>query len=429
MKESLINNDILPIKKSSRLPEVKKSNMLELQLADQEDLYIVDYKHLPNEYGMSERDKGYNKRYQKHLYNIFKTIFSDYETPENTSKIISWILNDVTFYRFFIPAVTHITSESDPRKNYETLEFIGDSLWKFAFKDYLLDRYPRLTAEEGTNLNNRYMEKFNQAVLGKILGLYNFLIADKYIIDKGFIIGYSEDLFESFAGAVVQSLKLSGKSEYSLKFSKYFLKKVFDKYEFNLTSDVKPPKTSVKEIFQKLNNPKEGIKINESTYMEKEEEDTFDEQGRKIYKISIVLDNESKNSFKKLGYNFPRVLVSLEGLNKKKLNQDAWLEVLKVLEKAGITQKFLEKKSDKEYKEIDPRYSKMLEKVSKDYDIPLNEVDVILNKNSNVGSFQVYQLVLRRKDNHDITLAQMINEEAKNKKSAIKYLLDDYFLH
>lgn len=429
MKPSILRDedDIMPIKKSHKLEEVKKTTLLELQLSDQTDLKIIDHDNLPDKYGLYVKDKSYNKRYQKHLYTLFNTIFGSYETPENTAKIVSWILNDITYEKYFVPAVTHITHEADPTKNYETLEFIGDSLWKFTFKDYLIDRYPSLTAKQGTNLNNHYMKTDNQAVLGSLLGLYHFFIADKYIIEYGYQENVAEDMFESFAGAVVQSLKLAGKPEYALKFGKYFFKKVFDNYELNLTSDVDPPKTAVKEIFQKLNDPRAGINIKDVTHMEKEGEETTDDEGRKVYHISVILDNESRETLKRLGYSLPKVLANISGLNKKKLKQDIWNDVLKVLTNVGLSKDFLDKRTESEYKQIDSRYHKMLEKVSKDYDVPMEDLDVFLDKSSNVGPFQVYRLVLRQEGKKDVMLSQIIGKDAKTKKASITPLLDNYF--
>lgn len=96
----------------------------------------------------------------------------------------------------WVAAFTHETFS--PENNYETLEYAGDIVLKWAFPRYLMRRFPTINNSGLTILNTNYMSKMYQATLSRKMGLSAYIRAR----NTERIHNLDTDVFESFFGAL-----------------------------------------------------------------------------------------------------------------------------------------------------------------------------------------------------------------------------------
>ena len=132
----------------------------------------------------------------KKTYNRF---FSKDKELANYIKRISGISPRNLFY--YHQALTHRSSNSNPKNNNERLELLGDSVLDTIVADYLFKKYPY--KEEGfmTELRSKIVSRKSLNRLGEKLGLIDFLKVNKKIFSDS-----SKDIggntFEAFVGAL-----------------------------------------------------------------------------------------------------------------------------------------------------------------------------------------------------------------------------------
>lgn len=116
-------------------------------------------------------------------------------------------------------AFTHTSAQSDNRKNYQTLEFLGDSIVDFVIAEELMKRYP--TVGEGT-LTKMRASLVSEEPLSQVI--------DRLRISEFMLLGIGErrnkiyahssvmcDLFESICGAIYYDGGMGKATEFVLK--------------------------------------------------------------------------------------------------------------------------------------------------------------------------------------------------------------------
>jgi len=132
-----------------------------------------------------------SKLLKKEIINIIKPILN----PEHR-KIL---FNTDSMQNYWIPAFTH--KSVNYNKNYETLEFYGDTVVNHVFAMYIRELYNnQLNQHKATLLSSYYMSEEYQATLSEKIGLVKLVNYDEKInnIDTSI----KEDIFEAFFGAL-----------------------------------------------------------------------------------------------------------------------------------------------------------------------------------------------------------------------------------
>ena len=131
------------------------------------------------------------------------------------------LLEKKIYYTFRNPsilkkALTHRSLYSDPEKNYERLEFLGDAVLDHAVSEWLFNKYKKM--DEG-KLTKKRASLVNRTFLGRLgqkLGLVNYIFVDSGvdIKDNKVIQNISADIYESIVGAIF----LDGGDKSAIKF-------------------------------------------------------------------------------------------------------------------------------------------------------------------------------------------------------------------
>jgi ribonuclease-3 len=135
---------------------------------------------------------------------FLKSLFSSHK-KDDTIRIIEKKLN----YTFQNPqllntALTHRSLFSNPAKNYERLEFLGDAVLDHVISEWLFNNYPDL--DEG-NLTKKRASLVNRQFLGFLSHTYS--IIDYVKVDSGVdlkdekvALNIAADVYESVVGAI-----------------------------------------------------------------------------------------------------------------------------------------------------------------------------------------------------------------------------------
>jgi len=162
------------------------------------------------------------------------------------------------------------THESySPTDNYEEFEFYGDTVLKEKFTFYLMRKYPKLTKDKLTDLNNTYMSKKGQPSFSRALGLSyvqrNGRISSSLLLYEGEITtGIEADIFESLVGALSMIGNVNYGAEYKDKNYKDYpygiggsiceklISFLFKDITIDTAESYIAPKTAVEQIFTRF---------------------------------------------------------------------------------------------------------------------------------------------------------------------------------
>ena len=164
------------------------------------------------------------------------------------SETVNTVLSQENMQQYWIPAFTHRSYDPTPNRNYEKLEYWGDSALKLSFRNYLALNYPDFNESELSNLSNHYMSTEEQASLADSLGLPKHLRSYVPVTR-----GIQEDLLESFYGALYSI----GGMDLVNSVTAYLYKGVYIDQQYKLGSFT----TRVQQALQAigLTRPKEGF--------------------------------------------------------------------------------------------------------------------------------------------------------------------------
>lgn len=156
--------------------------------------------------------------------------------PAEKEKYIPYIINKGNLKTIWFRAFTHFTVETNDEHNYESLEALGDKVLKLSFNEYFFEKHPYSTPGDLKNVTEETQSDVAQSAIGEKIGLKNWLFAVEIIRDNFKI---SEDLLESFAGAVDLALHRAGIIGGSSSIFNNMYKKLYKNYE--IPTDLNSP--------------------------------------------------------------------------------------------------------------------------------------------------------------------------------------------
>lgn len=135
----------------------------------------------------------------------------------------------------------------DTRKNYEELEYIGDSTLGFMFVIYLRNLFPELRKENYSSLKGWYMSNLKQREIARKMGL------SSYIRHKGAgepTPGIVSDVFEAFFGALFELSSKLYPGSYAICFN--LLIYLYTDVDIDLNYSKGAVKTNLQQIFTRF---------------------------------------------------------------------------------------------------------------------------------------------------------------------------------
>ena len=113
-------------------------------------------------------------------------------------------------------ALTHKSLYSEPEKNYERLEFLGDAVLDQVISEWLFNEYKTIDEGQLTKKRASLVNKNFLGMIGQKLGLINhiFIDASVDIKDPKVLNNISADLYESIVGGIF----LDRGEKYAIKF-------------------------------------------------------------------------------------------------------------------------------------------------------------------------------------------------------------------
>lgn len=336
-----------------------------------------------------EQEQEWAEGLQNYLYNVLLPLAET--NPDFRIKLVeeeamaSWIV-----------AFTHESYNPNMVENYEEFEKLGDSVMKTTFYRYLMSRFEYLNKMQISQLGNYYVSKPVQAELAKKFGLVDWLRSGSQIDTH-----MAEDILEALFGALL----LIGDQVYPMGngyvLSYNLLVNIYNSIEIDLIHARDPPKTEVKNIFDKL---KFGSVI--ETWYESGYGNGTSGTYELLFPKSIhefILTN-FKVDISKRKY----VLAVVEGNTKKIAGNNAYKDALKYLNIIGLTLEWVQEQNSEsdyetaeEYKnsELRPSYEKALKKAkSKGFNL------LYFNKTKKGSKGCYVQLIGEEKNGHKVIL-------------------------
>ena len=158
----------------------------------------------------------------------------------------------------FEKAFTHPDVNSDPLKNYELLETLGDNTLNKCVLWYISSRFPQLNCPEGieilTRLKIMIINTTSFSKLAEQLGFFNYIscLKNPPIITRMEIM---EDVFESFFAAVEIIIDKKYKPGMGYIICYRLISNILDQEQFSISYDkLVDPKTRLKEMFNQNKN-------------------------------------------------------------------------------------------------------------------------------------------------------------------------------
>ena len=113
-------------------------------------------------------------------------------------------------------ALTHRSLYSEPEKNYERLEFLGDAVLDHVVSEWLFNKFKTMDEGQLTKKRASLVNRTFLGMLGQKLGLVDYIIVDSSvdIKDQKVLKNISADIYESILGAIF----LDGGEKYAIKF-------------------------------------------------------------------------------------------------------------------------------------------------------------------------------------------------------------------
>jgi hypothetical protein len=254
----------------------------------------------------------------------------------------------------WVVAFTDPSYDRNQDSNYQLIELLGDRVLYSVFNNLAVRKYPQITEELLTLVNNRYMSKIKQSEMSKQLGLAKWIRTN---IDL--TIHTHEDLFESMFGMLFKICDLLIGNGNGYAFCSNLITNLYYDLTIDLDEIMSDPITQIKEIFEKLNwTPKDKFKP-EHLGVIRPNNDPLQPDHKWL--LELRLNNYAINFIQThdqfRGKKLEIILARVSGKDKKSVQAQAFAEALKTLHKYyGIDYKWAEKyaddKMDKEARSI-----------------------------------------------------------------------------
>lgn len=227
-------------------------------------------------------------------------------------------------------AFTHESFNPNIGENYEELELYGDRVMGVNFLKYMLQKYPKITRSELSELRTNYLAKKFQSDLSQSLGMGEWVRTRFKKSTHMF-----EDILESFFGALDRVGDMVFKFGAGQGLAYNMVVDLYKDVEIDWVLTKGNPKTRIKEIFEGLGwvNPKEGEKVPEQAIE--------DENGNVTFTISIT--PRGMDHLRQLGVPVTTPIIAREtDTTKKKASVEAYKSAVRNLERLGITDEWVQ---------------------------------------------------------------------------------------
>lgn len=269
--------------------------------------------------------------------NILPKAFSpnDANYEANRLKLINedamsiWIIN-----------FTHPSYDSDGRRNYETLEHLGDTVMKTCFDSAVIQKYPAIDEYTISLMNSTYMSKSIQRTKSEELELYKWL---RIIIPVN--AARHEDVLEALFGALFKiGDRVLGKGNGYILCSN-LTRSIYDVDKIDMAAVLAHPKSAFKEIFEKM-EWFEGGKFNEREILV--QINTKQADGSMLWRMRLYLPKGAIAYLKSIGKPYYRaendefrkdgLIAEAYGPDKKMTEQNVYQQAIDTLKQwYGIT--------------------------------------------------------------------------------------------
>ena len=259
-------------------------------------------------------------------------------TPEKIALYLQIFTDGRSLNSTWAQAFTHQTVDYD--KNYETLEFTGDTIISTVFVEYLYYIFGgKIDKASGTLMKNKYLSKPDMSVIARHFHLDDYMVVNRQDF-RNTNMSIQEDVFESFFGAVnkIGNERLG----FGEGFKHCFYLIAYVMKDINILQDkaAKEGRSTLKELFEKMGYGKVGYTT------------TFSDNislGKKKTSVVIIPQN--------------RVLAIAYGNGVKESEEAAATAALKQLAREGITTETADQmKMDKEA-QMYPQFAKQRQRL------------------------------------------------------------------
>lgn len=226
---------------------------------------------------------------------------------------------------FWIQAFTHQTI--DPNFNYEVMEMLGDRSMKFGFADYLIQRIPKITESQLTELQNYYLTTIPQSNLARSLGFASHIRIVGEVKAK-----VLEDVLEAFFGSLFRvSEEVAGGRGYYNVFS--MIVSLYKDEDLEKQLQVVRGGRDKTVFEQSLSKLRLDPRVNLIR-------DSYDENG--MTHFTLTLSSRAREFFESYGMIVPKVVGHGIGNTKRAAENNAYAEALALLREKGMTPDWIE---------------------------------------------------------------------------------------
>ena len=242
----------------------------------------------------------------------------------NNEQILS-IMTEGDNFLIWKKAFIHVTY--DYYRNYEELEFIGDSALKNAFKMFLTKKFPNITVRALTEFTNQYLSTTSLCQLGIFLKLSKWLIHAELNL-KDLNIKICEDLFEAFIGALLITAD-NFKKGLGTIFVYNFISELLSELSFDTKMIYGTNKTSLTQRagLLGLQNPHDGFVMISTTHKNPHRNE-----------VKVYINKSELERFKMVGFtidnnDIDKIIGSSNQKSKKTAENIAWGQAIEFMEK------------------------------------------------------------------------------------------------
>lgn len=140
-----------------------------------------------------------------------------------------------------------LTHRSKGAKNYERLEFLGDSILGFVVAEWLYENFPKLAEGKLSRMRSSLVRKETLAIVARKLGLSEYLILGEGELKSG---GFNRDsILSDTVESIIGALYLDANFDVASNFIHRNFKAQFD--GISEVSTFKDPKSRLQEAMQK----------------------------------------------------------------------------------------------------------------------------------------------------------------------------------
>lgn len=230
-----------------RKPELEKEKVVDFVFP------LPDNTGLPSRPDAPVDSPEFKKAFMAYIRILLERILFNQNVDENVKR---QMLDNMTLptaqnkhidpYFIWRLAFTHDSENPDSQGNLQQGEKIGDQVSKLAFQSYTIERYPRISEAELSEISSRYQSEEYQVIIGKHFNFLEWLICDPIITPSDKL---NEDLLEAFCGAIM-TVGDRIKGGYGYILVRYFISGIFSNFDYDMSLAHGKPYTIVSQGYE-----------------------------------------------------------------------------------------------------------------------------------------------------------------------------------